>query len=183
MWSRLFVPERRRLGFAGVISIAVALTDMQGRLQGKRIHAPFFLDRVLQHGTEACNYLLAVDVDLFKEVNDARGHAAGDQVLRAVASALRRTGREADVVARTGGDEFSMLLPSCSLEDAIGIALALRELVIAHTARIGPPVTVSVGVATMPASATTPEGLMAAADDALYADKVARRDGELVRPD
>lgn len=137
----------------------------------------------LSHRTGEPLSLLAVDVDLFKEVNDARGHAAGDQVLRAVASAMRRTGREADVVARIGGDEFSMLLPSCPLEDAIGIALALRELVIAHTARIGPPVTVSVGVAAMPASATTPEGLMAAADDALYADKVARRDGELVRPD
>ena len=137
----------------------------------------------LSHRTGEPLSLLAIDVDLFKEVNDARGHAAGDQVLRAVASALRRAGREADVVARVGGDEFSMLLPSCSPEDAIGIGLALRELVIAHTARIGPPVTVSVGVAAMPSSATTPEGLMAAADHALYADKLADRDPELVRPD
>src|SRR3954466_11712737 len=47
-----------------VDTVVVAFTDMQGRLQGKRIHAPFFLSEVLQHGTEGCNYLLAVDVDM-----------------------------------------------------------------------------------------------------------------------
>jgi glutamine synthetase len=47
-----------------VDTVVVAFTDMQGRLQGKRIHAPFFLDTVLEHGTEGCNYLLAVDVDM-----------------------------------------------------------------------------------------------------------------------
>src|SRR3954464_1726332 len=45
-------------------TVVVAFTDMQGRLQGKRIHAPFFVDTVLAHGTEGCNYLLAVDVDM-----------------------------------------------------------------------------------------------------------------------
>ena len=45
-------------------TVVVAITDMQGRLQGKRFHAPFFLDDVLEHGTEGCNYLLAVDVDM-----------------------------------------------------------------------------------------------------------------------
>ncbi len=50
---------------AGTIdTVIVAFTDMQGRLQGKRIHAPFFVDQVLPHGTEGCNYLLAVDVDM-----------------------------------------------------------------------------------------------------------------------
>src|SRR5689334_6064840 len=47
-----------------VDTVVVAFTDMQGRLQGKRIHAQFFLDEVLPHGTEGCNYLLAVDVDM-----------------------------------------------------------------------------------------------------------------------
>src|SRR5882724_6815084 len=50
---------------AGTIdTVVVAIVDMQGRLQGKRIHAPHFLDEVLPHGTEGCNYLLAVDVDM-----------------------------------------------------------------------------------------------------------------------
>src|SRR4029077_4685016 len=47
-----------------VDTVVVAFTDMQGRLQGKRMHAQFFLDTVLEHGTEGCNYLLAVDVDM-----------------------------------------------------------------------------------------------------------------------
>ena len=47
-----------------VDTVVVAITDMQGRLQGKRLHAPYFLDHVLEHGTEGCNYLLAVDVDM-----------------------------------------------------------------------------------------------------------------------
>ncbi len=55
---------RRRVTGGDVDTVVVAFTDMQGRLQGKRIHAPFFLDRVLEHGTEGCNYLLAVDVDM-----------------------------------------------------------------------------------------------------------------------
>jgi glutamine synthetase len=47
-----------------VDTVLVAFTDMQGRLQGKRLHARYFLDEVLEHGTEGCNYLLAVDVDM-----------------------------------------------------------------------------------------------------------------------
>ncbi|MGN6131849.1 MAG: hypothetical protein ACTHOK_16025, partial [Nocardioidaceae bacterium] len=45
-------------------TVVVAFTDMQGRLQGKRLHAPYFLDVVVEHGTEGCNYLLGVDVDM-----------------------------------------------------------------------------------------------------------------------
>src|SRR5205085_8459687 len=47
-----------------VDTVVVGIVDMQGRLQGKRFHAPFFLDEVVRHGTEGCNYLLAVDVDM-----------------------------------------------------------------------------------------------------------------------
>ena len=61
----LGVEELRRLVESGEVdTVVVAFTDMQGRLQGKRIHARFFLDTVLSHGTEGCNYLLAVDVDM-----------------------------------------------------------------------------------------------------------------------
>ncbi|MGI8577992.1 MAG: glutamine synthetase family protein [Nocardioidaceae bacterium] len=61
----LATAELRRLVDAGEVdTVVVAFTDMQGRLQGKRIHGQFFLDTVLDHGTEGCNYLLAVDVDM-----------------------------------------------------------------------------------------------------------------------
>ena len=58
--------EALRSGVAdgSIDTVVVAFPDMQGRLQGKRIHADFFLDTVLEHGTEACNYLLAVDIDM-----------------------------------------------------------------------------------------------------------------------
>src|SRR5262245_7550960 len=55
---------RERVAAGDIDTAVVAITDMQGRLQGKRFHAPFFLDEVLAHGTEGCNYLLAVDVDM-----------------------------------------------------------------------------------------------------------------------
>lgn len=77
-----------------VDTVVVAFTDMQGRLQGKRIHARFFLDEVARHGTEACNYLLAVDVDM----NTVDGYAIsswekgyGDFVLRPDFATLRET--------------------------------------------------------------------------------------------
>src|SRR5215212_3394249 len=76
-----------------VDTVVVAFTDMQGRLQGKRIHAPFFLDEVLAHGTEGCNYLLAVDVDM----NTVGGYAMtswetgyGDFAIRPDLGTLRR---------------------------------------------------------------------------------------------
>lgn len=52
------------VGAGTIDTVIVALTDMQGRLQGKRLHAPFFVDQVIRHGTEACSYLLAVDIDM-----------------------------------------------------------------------------------------------------------------------
>ncbi len=69
---QLSLDEVRTQVEAGTIdTVAVSFTDMQGRLQGKRIHAPFFLDEVAKHGTEGCNYLLAVDVDM----NTVAGYA------------------------------------------------------------------------------------------------------------
>ncbi|MGI8887439.1 MAG: glutamine synthetase, partial [Nocardioidaceae bacterium] len=63
--GKLTVEELRyAIGSGAVDTVVVAFTDMQGRLQGKRMHADYFLDQVLDHGTEGCNYLLAVDVDM-----------------------------------------------------------------------------------------------------------------------
>ncbi|MEU3355505.1 glutamine synthetase family protein [Streptomyces sp. NPDC037389] len=91
----LTVDELRRLVDSGEIdTVVLAFTDMQGRLQGKRFAARFFLDEVLEHGTEGCNYLLAVDVDL----NTVGGYAMsswergyGDFAMRPDLTTLRRT--------------------------------------------------------------------------------------------
>jgi glutamine synthetase len=90
----LTIEQLRRDVEAGVVdTVLVAVPDMQGRLQGKRLHARFFLDTVLEHGTESCNYLLAVDVDM----NTVDGYALtswasgyGDFVMRPDLSTLRR---------------------------------------------------------------------------------------------
>src|SRR3954447_2729554 len=92
--GRLEVAELEALVEAGGIDTVVAcLTDIQGRLQGKRLHARYFLDEVVAHGTEACNYLLAVDVDM----NTVGGYAIsswergyGDFVLRPDLATLRQ---------------------------------------------------------------------------------------------
>ena len=92
---RLTVEELKADIAAGTIdTVIVAFTDMQGRLQGKRIHSQFFLDSVLGHGTEGCNYLLAVDVDM----NTVDGYAIsswergyGDMMFDLDLSTLRRT--------------------------------------------------------------------------------------------
>ena len=92
--GRLGVAELEGLVEAGEIDTVVAcLTDVQGRLQGKRLHARYFLDEVVAHGTEGCNYLLAVDVDM----NTVGGYAIscwergyGDFVLRPDLGTLRR---------------------------------------------------------------------------------------------
>src|SRR5215468_7111062 len=97
MTSRLpaLTMEELRLAVeAGTIdTVVLAIVDMQGRLQGKRLHAQFFLDEVVRHATEGCNYLLAVDVDM----NTVAGYAMsswergyGDFVMAPDLSTLRR---------------------------------------------------------------------------------------------
>jgi glutamine synthetase len=62
MWSAEQLRTRVELG--EIDTVVLAMVDMQGRLQGKRLHAPYFLEEVVRHGSEACNYLLAVDVEM-----------------------------------------------------------------------------------------------------------------------
>ncbi|MFL6097875.1 MAG: glutamine synthetase, partial [Blastococcus sp.] len=89
----LTVEDLRHLVDHGEVdTVLVAITDMQGRLQGKRLHARYFLDVVLEHATEGCNYLLAVDVDM----NTVGGYAMsswstgyGDFVMQPDLSTLR----------------------------------------------------------------------------------------------
>lgn len=121
-----------------------------------------------------------VDADHFKRINDTRGHAAGDEVLRALARLLTETVRAEDVVARVGGEEFVVLVRDIPTAGMLAIGERLRAGVEAlevtfEGERI--PVTVSVGVATLEGAgdAPSPEGLLARADAALYRAKEAGR--------
>jgi diguanylate cyclase (GGDEF)-like protein len=125
--------------------------------------------------------LLFVDVDLFKRFNDTYGHAAGDEVLGAVAERINSTTRRAtDVVARYGGEEFVVILPDAHAEAAAKIAEKIRRRVEAmNVERTDVPygcVTVSVGCITCePAAGGSGAKALAAADQQLYKAKAAGR--------
>jgi two-component system cell cycle response regulator len=118
--------------------------------------------------------LLMLDVDHFKAVNDHFGHQAGDVVLQRVASRLDEASRAGDLPGRYGGEEFAVLLPDTDVADALMVAERLRAAVANDSE--APVVTVSVGVATFPNDAVDADGLVRAADAALYASKRAGRD-------
>ncbi len=114
--------------------------------------------------------VLLIDVDNFKAINDSRGHAAGDEVLAAVARALEDTVREAGSVVRWGGDEFAVWAPHA---DAVA-GRRLGEGIIKAARRLG--CTVSIGLAEWNAKREGTQALIAAADAALYEAKAAGRD-------
>ncbi len=119
------------------------------------------------------------DIDHFKTVNDTRGHAAGDAILRAVGHELCRHRRAGDITVRYGGDEFLVVLPNTSLDAAGAIAERWRSALAAATREVlgqDSPVTFSFGVAAFPAHATTSADLLAVADSAVYESKSKGRD-------
>ena len=109
-----------------------------------------------------------IDVDFFKAVNDERGHQAGDRLLKSAAAAWRSTLRPADVLARPGGDEFTLLLPDCDLDRAGTVLERLREATPSGR-------TCSIGVAQWHPREHADE-LVARADEALYRAKDSGRD-------
>lgn len=119
--------------------------------------------------------LIVCDLDHFKRINDAHGHAAGDAVLRDVAYSLRKRLRAFDLAYRLGGEEFLVLLPGSNAEQAAAVAEQLRAA-ISGSHHAGRPVTMSFGVSASPRSAFDYEQTFELADRALYAAKAAGRD-------
>jgi diguanylate cyclase (GGDEF)-like protein/PAS domain S-box-containing protein len=122
--------------------------------------------------------LLVLDLDNFKDVNDAQGHACGDQVLREVAAILSSRVRRSDTVGRLGGDEFAVLLPEADPGQAKKVADELHEALRSHRFAFdgkGIRMTTSIGV--VPIDGTESEGeLLLSADMAMYGAKEAGRD-------
>ena len=124
-------------------------------------------------GSPIAQVWIMVDIDHFKRVNDTYGHEAGDEVLKAVAEALRATARGADVVARFGGEEFVLVLPETSADMAVRIAERLRLTIEALSTDVGGQVirvTASFGVAQRAAQESQLE-VLERADTALYSSK------------
>jgi diguanylate cyclase (GGDEF)-like protein len=119
---------------------------------------------------------LLVDVDHFKQINDSQGHAAGDAVLKHLASLFQEHARATDVVGRMGGDEFLILLPDVRATEAARFAERLRRLVEEGRVRKVPSrATISIGIAAVRADDGGPEHVIARADGALYRAKTGGR--------
>jgi len=126
------------------------------------------LDKVQREGGGAC--LLMLDVDDFKQINDAHGHRAGDEVLRQIAVTLRNFAGPGDTPARLGGDEFAVLLGACSPAQAMGVAERIKQQLQrtdGPTGVLGIPISVSMGIAGAPSHGAA-EDWLAIADRALY---------------
>jgi diguanylate cyclase len=161
-----------------------ALTGLANRRQFEMVLTRE-LDRVARSGEPAL--LLALDIDHFKRVNDRHGHAAGDLVLQAVAEAMVHSVRPMDTVARLGGEEFAIVLPSCPPAFGPMVAERVRRRVERRMIAIGPTetlnVTISIGGAFAPQWVRSSVPLwLERADKQLYAAKQQGRNRAVLEP-
>jgi diguanylate cyclase (GGDEF)-like protein len=152
----------------------LAATDPLTGLSNRRLTLQLLDQLAREARLERGSVVFLCDLDHFKNINDGWGHPMGDQVLVAVASALRASTRDADTVARWGGEEFLVLLPDTRAGEAAELAERLRakveSLQVADRHQCPVPVTVSIGIATLCASETGSTWLKRA-DEALYRAK------------
>ena len=148
-----------------------ALTQVANRRQGERR-----LEEEVERAERYARPMAVVlfDVDLFKRVNDVLGHAAGDRVLRRLPALLEGDVRDSDLLIRWGGEEFLILTPELTLEDASRLAERLRVAIAGHDFGVGAPLTASFGVAAL-RPAESAADVVRRADQAMYAAKRAGR--------
>ena len=178
---------------AGQTAMAFSSLNLRQRLQEQSIRDPLtdlfnrrFMDESLE--TEVLRAtrnsrplsLLLIDIDHFKRFNDTFGHDAGDHVLQSLADLLRKFFRASDVCCRHGGEEFAIILPDSSLQNAVVRATSLRTEVkrlnlFYDNQNLG-SVTVSIGVAAFPEHGSSASTLLKIADRCLYESKASGRD-------
>ncbi|MFN7684987.1 MAG: diguanylate cyclase [Oligoflexia bacterium] len=160
---------------------ALSTTDELTQISNFR----YFKERLADEHQRAARYhrsysILFFDIDHFKQYNDRNGHPAGDEALREFAKLLKNQSRETDLVARYGGEEFVVLASETPHSGCMTFAERVRTAVASHPfahAAHQPLglVSVSVGVASFPDHGATPEAVLKAADEAVYASKKAGR--------
>jgi diguanylate cyclase (GGDEF)-like protein len=189
------VEEKQRVALSVADQFALALANLRLRetLRGLSIRDPLTglfnrryleesLDRELRRAQRRSLpvAVLMLDVDHFKRFNDTFGHEAGDLVLKEVATILKSNSRAEDIACRYGGEEFTLILPEMTLENAKGKAqqlnAAVRQLRVLQGQQFLGSVTISVGVAIFPTDGSNGRDVLHAADAALYRAKQCGRD-------
>jgi diguanylate cyclase (GGDEF)-like protein/PAS domain S-box-containing protein len=185
--------QRLAATVSGQIALSLASLRLRETLRDQSIRDPLtglfnrrFMEESLEREMQRAirkNHpvsILFIDLDHFKRFNDTFGHDAGDLVLRSIADQFRKVFRVDDVICRYGGEEFGIILPESSAENAAIRANALREeikkLEIQYKNHTLGTITLSVGVACFPEHGQTSEALLKAADQCLYKSKSAGRD-------
>jgi len=182
--ARLIEPAGYALAHALRVARAEALSvtdDLTQLFNSRYLHEVLRKETKRALRSHAPLSLLFVDLDGFKRINDAYGHLLGSRALVEAAALIRGSARETDIVARYGGDEFSLVLPDTTPEGAMAVAKRLRDRIARHLFLAdrgeGIRLTASIGVAAMPGTADTAEGLLEAADAAMYRVKEDGKDG------
>jgi len=165
--------QKRELERANAELAALATTDGLTGLHNHRA----FQERLAEEALRAARYgaplsLVLLDVDNFKQYNDAYGHPAGDTVLKTVAGFMQEGMRETDLVARYGGEEFTLLLPMTDLAGAAAFAQRLKSAIESHPWPVR-AVTASFGVASLWLGEESGSGMLSRADEAMYRSKAA----------
>lgn len=162
-------------------SVSAAVTDSLTGLHNRR-YLTRHLDALVAAARRSSKGLsvMLVDIDRFKSINDNRGHAVGDEVIRFVARLLKANVRDFDSVSRWGGEEFLIAMPDAGPRIALKVAERLRLSIAAAPARVpgcaaALPVTVSIGVTSYRRDGDTVDALLRRADRGLYAAKRAGR--------
>jgi len=170
---------QRELATANRTLQRLAMTDPLTELPNRRAVLEMLATeaaRLARGGLDSC--LAMIDLDNFKQANDAHGHRVGDDVLIHVARTLRASARTADTVGRLGGDEFVVILHGCLQDEAVEVSERIRAQLAGSPVRVGAgatlTVTASFGITALKPN-RGPEEALAAADQALYEAKAAGR--------
>jgi len=195
--TNAFTPERMEVLriFASQAAISLenarlfelATTDGLTKLYVHR-YFQLLLDQEIQRSQRYGKHfaLIMIDIDNFKKFNDTYGHQLGDEVLRSVARAIRKTSRDSDIAARYGGEEMAIILPETNARDAMAAAERIRAAVasteVPHLEE-KLRVTISLGVAEFPTHAQEKKDLIRRADKAMYNAKHAGKNRVMLYQD
>ncbi|SDH25736.1 diguanylate cyclase (GGDEF) domain-containing protein [Pseudomonas flavescens] len=124
--------------------------------------------------------VIVLDIDHFKQVNDAHGHDMGDRILQELAHVMRACARAEDLLCRSGGEEFAIFLPDDGLDSALEVAERLRRAVAEYPFASDGQITISLGLAHFPDSAALMDDVLKQADRALYQAKAEGRNRSVV---